>query len=158
MSNKGSRKPNYTTTSPPTSWSPRVSTSAHTKDLVIIAKRKSNRNTDTKRECKLETKIIFFNILKSKQFIKQIINKQFSKHIRHVKANNARPSNSVIRIHMKRSNSVDTCTCGGLYYSTEPLPMGFTLSCTRLAFNHLRPLSYQRLRPLATLTIWISTL
>jgi len=40
MSNKGFRKPNYTATSMPRSWPSRVSTSAHTKDLVIIAKRK----------------------------------------------------------------------------------------------------------------------
>jgi len=49
MTNKGTRKPNHTAASPPTSRSPRVSTSAHTKDLVIIAKRKPNRNT-TQRE------------------------------------------------------------------------------------------------------------
>jgi len=36
--------------------------------------------------------------------------------------------------------------------------MGFTLPCTRLAFKHLRPLSYQRLGPPATLTTWVSTL
>jgi len=55
MSNEGSRKPNYNAASPPTSRSPRVSTSAHTKDLVIIAKRKkSKKRTDTKRKGKLE--------------------------------------------------------------------------------------------------------
>jgi len=36
--------------------------------------------------------------------------------------------------------------------------MGFTLPHTRLAFQHLRPLSCQRLRPPATLTTWISLL
>jgi len=50
MSNKGSRKPNYIATSPPTSRSPRVSTYAHTKDLVIIAKGKSQRREQTQRE------------------------------------------------------------------------------------------------------------
>jgi len=51
-----------------------------------------------------------------------------------------------------QSDSLDACTCGGLYYSAEPLPMGFTLPRTRLAFKHLRPLSCQRLGPPATLT------
>jgi len=50
MSNKGPRKPNYITASSPTSRSPRVSTSAHTKDLVIIAKGKSQRREQTQRE------------------------------------------------------------------------------------------------------------
>jgi len=51
MSYKGSKKPNYTTTPPPTSQSPRVSTFAHIKDLVIIAKRKKpNKRTDTKKK------------------------------------------------------------------------------------------------------------
>jgi len=36
--------------------------------------------------------------------------------------------------------------------------MGFTLPFTRLAFKHLRWLSYQRLGPPTTLTIWVSTL
>jgi len=36
--------------------------------------------------------------------------------------------------------------------------MGFTLPHTRLAFKRLRPLSCQRLGPLATLTTWISLL
>jgi len=55
MSNKGSRKPNYITASPPTLRSSRVSTSAHTKDLVIIRKRKKpKKRTDTKRKGKLE--------------------------------------------------------------------------------------------------------
>jgi len=31
-----------------------------------------------------------------------------------------------------QSDSLDACTCGGLYCSAEPLPMGFTLPCTRL--------------------------
>ena len=53
---------------------------------------------------------------------------------------------------------MDACTCGGLYCSTKPLPMGFTLPHTRLAFKHLRPLSSQRLAPLVTLTSWISLL
>jgi len=38
------------------------------------------------------------------------------------------------------------------------LPMGFTLSLTRLAFKHLKSLSCQRLGSPATLTIWVSTL
>jgi len=50
MSNKGYRKPNYIAASPPTSRSPRVSTSVHTKDLVIIAKGKSQRREQTQRE------------------------------------------------------------------------------------------------------------
>jgi len=62
------------------------------------------------------------------------------------------------RIHIIRSNSLDACTCDGLYYSAEPLPMGFTLPHTRLAFKHLRPLSCQRLGSPATLTTWISLL
>jgi len=57
-----------------------------------------------------------------------------------------------------QSDSLHACTCGGLYCSVEPLPMGFTLPRTRLAFKHLRPLSCQRLWPHATLTTWVSTL
>jgi len=62
---------------------------------------------------------------------------------------------SIIRIHILRSDSPDACTCGGLYCSAEPLPMGFTLPHTRLAFKRLRPLSCQRLGPPATLTTWV---
>jgi len=65
---------------------------------------------------------------------------------------------SIIRIHILRSDSLDVCTCGSLYFSAEPLPMGFTLPHTRLTFKHLRSLSCQRLRPLATLTTWVSLL
>jgi len=65
---------------------------------------------------------------------------------------------SIIRIHILRSDSLDACTCGGFYCSTEPLPMGFTLPHTRLAFKRLRPLSCQRLGPPATLTTWVSVL
>jgi len=65
---------------------------------------------------------------------------------------------SIIRIYIIRSNSLDACTCGGLFCSTEPLSMGFTLPHTRLAFNHLRSLSCQRLGPPVTLTTWISLL
>jgi len=50
MSNKGSTKPNYISASLPTSRSPRVSTSTHTEDLVIIAKGKSQRREQTQRE------------------------------------------------------------------------------------------------------------
>jgi len=53
---------------------------------------------------------------------------------------------------------LDACTCGGLYCSVEPLPMGFTLPHTRLAFKRLRPLSCQRLGPPTTLTTWVSLL
>jgi len=70
----------------------------------------------------------------------------------------ARHYDSIIRIHMLRSDSLDACTCGGLYCSAEPLPMGFTLPHTRLAFKRLRPLSCQRLGPPATLTTWVSLL
>ena len=65
---------------------------------------------------------------------------------------------SIIRINISRLDSLDACTCGGLYCSTEPLPMGFTLPCTRLAFKRLRPLSCHRLGPPATLTTWVSLL
>jgi len=74
----------------------------------------------------------------------------YSKHIRH--------HDSIIRIHILRSDSMDACTRGGLYCSAEPLPMGFTLPRTRLTFKHLRPLSCQRLKPPATLTTWVSLL
>jgi len=65
---------------------------------------------------------------------------------------------SIIRINILRSDSLDACTRGDLYCSTEPLPMSFTLPRTRLTFKHLRPLSCQRLRPPATLTTWVSLL
>jgi len=54
MSNKGPRKPNYIAASLPTSRSPRVSTYAHTKDLVIIAKGKSQREQTQREKDKLE--------------------------------------------------------------------------------------------------------
>jgi len=73
-------------------------------------------------------------------------------------SNQAGHYDSITRIHIIRSDSLDACTCGGLYYSAEPLPMSFTLPHTRLAFKHLRPLSCQRLGPPATLTTWISLL
>jgi len=59
---------------------------------------------------------------------------------------------------MIRSNLRDACACDGLYCSTEPLPMSFTLPHIRLAFKHLRSLSCQRLGPSTTLTTWISLL
>ena len=68
------------------------------------------------------------------------------------------PYDSIIWIHILRSDSLDACTCGGLYCSAEPLPMGFTLPHTRLAFKRLRPLSCQRLGPPATLTTWVNVL
>jgi len=68
------------------------------------------------------------------------------------------PYDSIIRIHILRSDSLDACTCGGLYCFAEPLPMGFTLPHTRLAFKRLRPLSCQRLGPPTTLTTWVSLL
>jgi len=70
-------------------------------------------------------------------------------------SNNARSSDSFIRINIKRSVLLDVCTCGDLYCSTEPLPMGFTLPRTRLVHGSL---SYQRLGPPVTLTTWISPL
>jgi len=70
--------------------------------------------------------------------------------------NNAISSDSIIRINIKRLDSLDVCTCGGLYCSTESLPMDFILPRTRLAFNHLGSFSCQRLGPPATLTTWIS--
>jgi len=73
-------------------------------------------------------------------------------------ANKQDTYDSIIRIHILRSDSLDTCTCGGLYCSAEPLPMGFTLPRTRLTFKHLRPLSCQRLRSPATLTTWVRLL
>jgi len=82
-------------------------------------------------------------------------------HRRHRKScynKEAGPYDSIIRIHILRSDSLDVCTRGGLYCSAEPLPMGFTLPHTRLTFKHLRPLSCQRLRPPATLTTWVSLL
>jgi len=65
---------------------------------------------------------------------------------------------SIIRINILRSDSLDVCTRGGLYCSAEPLPMGFTLLHTRLAFKRLRPLSCHRLGPPTTLTTWVSLL
>jgi len=65
---------------------------------------------------------------------------------------------SIIRITILRSDSLDACTCGGLYCFAEPLPMGFTLPLTRLALKRLRPLSCHRLGPPATLTTWVSLL
>jgi len=83
------------------------------------------------------------------------------KHSRHKESNYSQHTghhDSIIRIHILRSDSLDTCTRGGLYCSAEPLPMGFTLPRTRLTFKHLRPLSCQRLKPPATLTTWVRLL
>jgi len=73
-------------------------------------------------------------------------------------ANDKRPSNSIIQICVMKSDSLVACTCGGLYCSTEPLPMGFTVPHTRLVHDHLRPLSFQRIWSPATLTTWTSLL
>ena len=72
------------------------------------------------------------------------------------------PTSKTLRLNYpntyNKSNSLDAHTCGGLYCFADPLPMGFTLPRTRLAFKHLRPLSCQRLGPHVTLTTWVSTL
>jgi len=91
-------------------------------------------------------------------YTNRFLKMHFSKHTRHVKANNARPSNSIIRINIKISKSLDACTCVGVYCSAEPLSMGFTLPRTRLVHDHLWSLSYQRLGPPATLATWINML
>jgi len=70
---------------------------------------------------------------------------QRSRHRESCYIKQARPYDSIIRINVLGSYSLDVCTCGGLYCSAEPLSMGFTLPHTRLAFKHLRPLSCQRL-------------
>jgi len=89
------------------------------------------------------------------------LNSSIMQHSRHRELNYSKHTghyDSIIWIHILRSDSLDACTRGGLYYSAEPLLMGFTLPHTRLAFKHLRPLSCQRLRPPATLTTWVSLL
>jgi len=73
-------------------------------------------------------------------------------------ATNQRPYNSIIWIHVMRSDSLVICTCGRLYFSAEPSPMSFTLPRTRLVHDHLKSLSYQRLGPPDTLTTWTSLL
>ena len=73
-------------------------------------------------------------------------------------SNQARHYDSIIRIHILRSNSLDACNCDGLYCPAEPLLMSFTLPHTRLAFKRLRPLSCQRLGSPAALTTWVSLL
>jgi len=90
-------------------------------------------------------------------YISRFLNRHFNKYTRHVKENNVRTSNSIIRINIRRLDSLDACTYGGLYCSAEPLPMDFTLLHTRLVHNHLGPLSCQRQPPHA-LAIWISSL
>jgi len=50
MSDKGSKKLNYIATSSLTSRLPRVSTFAHTKDLVIIAKGKAKEENKHKEK------------------------------------------------------------------------------------------------------------
>jgi len=83
---------------------------------------------------------------------------QHNKHRASYCSKQAGHYDSIIRINILGSDSLDACTCGGLYCSAEPLPMGFTLPHTRLAFKHLRPLSCHRLGPPATLTTWVSLL
>jgi len=83
---------------------------------------------------------------------------QHNRHITSCYSKQAGHYDSIIRINILRSDSLDACTCGGLYYSAQPLPMGFTLPHTRLAFKRLRPLSCHRLGPPATLTTWVSLL
>jgi len=77
---------------------------------------------------------------------------QINKHTEHVIANSTRPSNLIIWIHVMRLDSPVVCTYDGLYCSTEPMPMGFTLPYTRLVHDHLGSLSYKRQRPSTTLT------
>jgi len=67
-------------------------------------------------------------------------------------ANDKRSSNSINQIHVIKLDSLETCTCSSIYYSAERLSMSFTIPHTRLVHDHLRPLSYQRLRPPTTLT------
>jgi len=83
---------------------------------------------------------------------------QHSRHRESCYGKQARLYDSIFQIHILGSDSLDACICGGLYCSTEPLPMGFTLPHTRLAFKRLRPLSCQWLGPPATLTTWVSLL
>jgi len=83
---------------------------------------------------------------------------QHSRHRESCYSKQAGHYDSIIRIHILRSDSLDACTHGGFYCSAEPLPMGFTLPHTMLAFKRLRPLSCQRLGPPATLTTWVSVL
>ena len=83
---------------------------------------------------------------------------QISKHRESCYSRQVEHYDSIIWINILGSDSLDACTCGGLYCSVEPLPIGFTLPHTRLAFKRLRPLSCQRLGPPATLTTWVNTL
>jgi len=80
------------------------------------------------------------------------------KHKQHVTISSRRLSNSIIRIHVMKTDSLETYTCGDLYCSAEPLPMSFTLPHTGLVHNHLRSLSCQRLWHPTTLTTWISSM
>jgi len=77
---------NKTTTSLSPEQSSGISTSAHTKDLVIIAKRNTTQENKHKQKGKLEIK--YLTCLLSKQIIKEVIDKQSNKHPKHVKANN----------------------------------------------------------------------
>ncbi|QCE11725.1 hypothetical protein DEO72_LG10g2961 [Vigna unguiculata] len=56
---------------------------------------------------------------------------QISKHRESCYDRQAGHYDSIIRINMLRSDSLEAYTCGGLYYSAEPLPMGVTLPHTR---------------------------
>ena len=75
-----------------------------------------------------------------------------NRHPKHVIANTKRPSNSIIWIHVVKSDSLVACTCDGLYYSVESLSMDFILPHTRLVHDHLRSLSCQKLGHPTTLT------
>jgi len=83
---------------------------------------------------------------------------QHSRHRESCYSKQAGHYDSIIRINILRSDSLNACTCGGLYCSVEPSPMGFTLPHTRLAFKRLRPLSCHRLGSPATLTTRVSLL
>jgi len=76
---------------------------------------------------------------------KHIMSEQVIEHKQHVIVANIRPSNSIIQIHIIRSDSLVACIYDGLYYSAESLPISFTLP-------HTRSLSYQRLGLPATLS------
>jgi len=81
-----------------------------------------------------------------------------------VKANNACEGKQCKTFKLNYPDTYKEIRFTGCLYLWWPLllcrviTMGFTLLCTRLAFNHLGPLSCQRLGLSATLTTWISTL
>jgi len=112
-------KTSYAAKSPSLWWPRGVLTYAHINKLMIIAKgEKSHTNTQPNRKGKLEQKkkVLSYNCI---QFKRQ-------RYINHTSM--WWPTNQTLNLNYpdtyNQSNSLNACTCGGLYCSTEQIANG----------------------------------